>query len=234
MSPVVDWSRSSDAELVEAAVRPATFAVATAEIFERYNAWVVDVCRRELNEWDAVEDAAQDTFAELVRELAQRKGPSDGRALRGYLKTIALRRCMRHMRGGTPGKGHARTMDELGRTADAGELGAPIDRPDDDWRAVDRAIGASRIQHIMDTTVVPSLPTDQQAVYDAAYRRRLTGADLDRALNVAPGEGRGGREGCRRRAWNRSWCAFPRSKFAGPSLRGCRPWPARWGCAHAC
>ena len=181
--------RRTDAELVAAAARPETFDDAITEIFEKYRPWVVDVCRRALREDDEVGDATQVTFEQLVKEFTGGSPLREGAALRGYLKTIAQRQSMRFMRGGRPGKGHRPTADPIGISDDVG-VAVRDEAGDHDWETVDRAIGTRRVEHVMNTVVVPSLSASQQAIYDASYRRGLTGRALEEAVGLREGEGR--------------------------------------------
>jgi RNA polymerase sigma factor (sigma-70 family) len=190
MTALGDWSRRSDAELAVAAAQPATFAEAAAAIFERHHDAVVEICRLELREIDAVADAVQETFEELIKEFRRGRQLDNPRALGAYMRTIARRRCQRHMRGGDPGKGHRQHLDLLGLTDDVAglETGGSTETGEDGWRDTDRRIGSARVRQVLEREIVPSLDLQQRTLFERVHTQALVGAALGKVLGLSPAQ----------------------------------------------
>ena len=170
-----------DAELVALAERRESRQGALTAIYERYEQRVLRFCASELREKDHALDAAHDAFADLTAHFVNGGKLERPDALGGYLHTIAHRKCMTYMRGGTPGKGHRAGLDALvlGDVPEpaAGDSGL-LEAEDD--------LGVELVRQLLDNQVVPSLNPRHQLIYEHAVRRRLTGEALAEALEMSP------------------------------------------------
>ncbi|WNM32803.1 hypothetical protein RKE30_21590 [Streptomyces sp. Li-HN-5-11] len=170
-----------DAELVALAERRESRQRAMTAIYERYERRVLRFCASELREKEHALDAAHDAFAELTAHFVGGRTLKDPEALGAYLHTIARRKCMKYMRGGTPGKGHRAGLDALvlGNVPEpaAGDSGL-LEAEDD--------LGLELVRQLLDHQVVPSLNPRHQLIYEHAVRRSLTGEALAEALEMSP------------------------------------------------
>ncbi|MER6233370.1 hypothetical protein ACFY1L_46185 [Streptomyces sp. NPDC001663] len=171
----------TDGELVALAQQQQSRRDALAAIYERYEQPILRLCMSELKEKDHALDAAHDAFAELTEYFVRGGTLNNPQALGAYLRTIARRRCMPYMRGGTPGKGHRAGLDPLvlGDVPEPADADAGLIEAEDD-------LGLQLVRQLLDTQVVPSLNPRHQVIYEHAIRRRLTGEALAVALQMSP------------------------------------------------
>jgi RNA polymerase sigma factor (sigma-70 family) len=161
-----------DAELVSKALsadRASEREAAFAAIFTRYHRRVLAFCGGRLQDPHAAKDAAAETFAVAVRDLANLKEPDK---LGSWLMGIAANRCKEEWK-------------RRGREAPALEFDGTDD--DDEAGEYEKASRARQAQvDRMLVTVVASFTAAQQRVYHAAIRDGLTGKQLGARLSITP------------------------------------------------
>jgi DNA-directed RNA polymerase specialized sigma24 family protein len=197
-----DWSSLPDRELVARASTPDTRRTAVEEICRRHYEPVLRHCARQLREKDSALDAAEDTFEALIRHFATDKTLDNPDALRGFLFTIASRRAMLYMRGGSPGEGHRPPLDLLGVQDVSEMVGDAIADTTDEIAQAEDELGLEHVTHLLDHEIVKTFTPHQQRVYDQAVRHGLTGRELGIALSVDATKAKNQSNHVRTLAWN--------------------------------